>query len=385
MLNLPEEVTFTNGNSTKFFYSAEGEKLRAVNTTGSITTQIDYCGNIIYEAGEQKYLFNQEGYYDLEAGGYHYYLKDHLGNNRVVITQSGAVEQTTHYYPYGGTFASTSNGSNTQPYKYNGKELDTHNGLNWYDYGARHYDPAIARWTTQDPLAEKYYGWNPYNYCLNNPFRYYDPDGKDSRDKAVGYIIGFITNIIPNSGELRDKYTPASFYDYNQSLKNADRLSDIAAVGLITTGSSTIIAGAAVTSASATGTIVTGGAAAVITVPAMAAGSAISTTGVVATSIGMLLMANSHNNKNDGYSRGRSQTSSKPSINRLHNDINKGRAPKSIIRADNKHQETGQNHVHFKDGSALNIDGTWKEGEHILTNKEIKFLKEYGWNINKHK
>ena len=141
---MPEEVTFSNGDSTKFFYSAEGEKLRAVHTTG----------------------------------GYHYYLKDHLGNNRVVISHSGAVEQTTHYYPYGGTFASTSNGSNTQPYKYNGKELDTHNGLNWYDYGARHYDPAIARWTTQDPLAEKYYGWNQYNYCGANPIILRDKDGK---------------------------------------------------------------------------------------------------------------------------------------------------------------------------------------------------------------
>ena len=178
MLNLPEEVTFTNGNSTKFFYSAEGEKLRAVHTTGGTTTQVDYCGNIVYEEGYQKYLLNQEGYYDLAAGGYHYYLKDHLGNNRVVISHSGAVEQTTHYYPYGGTFASTTNGSNTQPYKYNGKELDTHNGLNWYDYGARHYDPTIARWTTQDPLAEKYYGWNPYNFCGANPVLRVDSDGK---------------------------------------------------------------------------------------------------------------------------------------------------------------------------------------------------------------
>ncbi len=136
-------MTFSNGDSTKFFYSAEGEKLRAVHTTGGTTTQVDYCGNIVYEEGYQKYLLNQEGYYDLAAGGYRYYLKDHLGNNRVVITQSGAVEQTTHYYPYGGTFASSTTG---QPYKYNGKELDNHNGLNWYDYGARHYDPAIARW-----------------------------------------------------------------------------------------------------------------------------------------------------------------------------------------------------------------------------------------------
>ena len=174
MLNLPEEITFTNGNSTKFFYSAEGEKLRAVHKTSGSTTQVDYCDNIIYEVGEQKYLLNQEGYFDLAAGGYRYYLKDHLGNNRVVITQSGAVEQTTHYYPYGGTFASSTTG---QPYKYNGKELDIHNGLNWYDYGARHYDLAIARWTTQDPLAGDRYSTGPYIYTSNNPTNKIDIDG----------------------------------------------------------------------------------------------------------------------------------------------------------------------------------------------------------------
>ena len=175
LLNLLEEVAFTNGNSIKFFYSAEGEKLRAVHTTGGTTTQVDYCGNIVYEAGIQKYLLNDEGYYDLASGCYHYYLKDHLGNNRVVINQSGAVQQTNHYYPYGGTFASSTTG---QPYKYNGKEYNTHNGLNWYDYGARQYDPAIARWTTQDPLAEKYYGWNQYNYCGANPVVRIDSEGK---------------------------------------------------------------------------------------------------------------------------------------------------------------------------------------------------------------
>ena len=57
-------MTFSNGNSTKFFYSAEGEKLRAVHTTGGTTTKVDYCGNIVYEAGNQKYLLNQEVYYE---------------------------------------------------------------------------------------------------------------------------------------------------------------------------------------------------------------------------------------------------------------------------------------------------------------------------------
>ena len=109
------------------------------------------------------------------------------------------MEQTTHYYPYDGTFASSTTG---QPYKYNGKEYDTHNGLNWYDYGARHYDPAIARWTTQDPLAEKYYGWNAYNYCGANPVKYVDPDGKRMWPIAQKYN-NFTRFHLNNFGETR--------------------------------------------------------------------------------------------------------------------------------------------------------------------------------------
>ena len=30
------------------------------------------------------------------------YQYDHLGNNRVVVNESGTVEQVNHYYPYGG-------------------------------------------------------------------------------------------------------------------------------------------------------------------------------------------------------------------------------------------------------------------------------------------
>ena len=177
VLNLPSTVSFSDGSTITYTYGADGTKLRTVHKIGSTTTTTDYCGNVIYENGTQKLLLTEEGYINLTGTQqYHYYLKDHQGNNRVVINQSGTVEETNHYYPFGGVFGTA---GNTQPYKYNGKELDTKQGLNWYDYGARHYDAALGRFTTNDPLAEKYYSMSPYTYCADNPVKFIDPNGME--------------------------------------------------------------------------------------------------------------------------------------------------------------------------------------------------------------
>ena len=173
-LNLPNAVTFSDGSTITYTYGADGTKLRTVHKIGSTTTTTDYCGNVVYENGVQKLLLTEEGYVTLSDSKYHYYLKDHQGNNRVVISQSGTVEETNHYYPFGGAFAST---SNVQPYKYNGKELDSKKGLNWYDYGERHYDAALGRFTTNDRFAEKYYSMSPYQYGANNPVNNIDVNG----------------------------------------------------------------------------------------------------------------------------------------------------------------------------------------------------------------
>ena len=173
-LNLPSRIEFEDGGVISYLYDAKGTKFRTTHVIAGKATTTDYFDDAIYENGVLTTLLTELGYISLVDGKYHYYLKDHQGNNRVVVGQNGSVEEVNHYYPFGGTFAST---SSVQLYKYNGKELDRKGGLDWYDYGARHYDVALGRWHVVDPMAEKYYLWSPYAYCLGNPVRFIDPTG----------------------------------------------------------------------------------------------------------------------------------------------------------------------------------------------------------------
>ena len=138
-----------------------------------------YLGNYVYSNGVKQLLV--DGGYVTFSGTtpqYHFYLKDHLGNNRVIVNASGTVEQVNHYYAYGALMGE-STGGDVQDFKYNGKELDRLHGLDWFDYGARHYDGVIGSWPTMDPLCEKYYSISPYAYCANSPILYIDPNGMD--------------------------------------------------------------------------------------------------------------------------------------------------------------------------------------------------------------
>ncbi|WP_232282137.1 RHS repeat domain-containing protein, partial [Bacteroides sp. 4_1_36] len=219
VLNLPNMVTFSDGSTIAYTYGADGTKLKTVHKTGSTTTTTDYCGNVVYENGVQKLLLTDEGYVTLSDSKYHYYLKDHQGNNRVVINQSGTVEETNHYYPFGGVFANT---GNTQPYKYNGKEFDGKKGVNLYDYGARHYDAALGRFTTVDSLAEKHYSESLYTYCYSNPINCIEPNGKDGiyiafPDYKISTPIGKIGNLGHAGVLLIDNKTGVTkYYEYGR-------------------------------------------------------------------------------------------------------------------------------------------------------------------------
>ena len=187
-LNLPICFSFNTGGFLQHGYTADGVRRRTIykeldGPTSPVTTV--YCGNVIYENNVPRLLLHEEGYVTLDDNSYHYYVKDHQGNNCLVVDSSGAVEEANHYYPFGGVFAST---GNVQPYKYNGKELDTEKGLDWYDYGARMYDPALGRFTTIDPSSENYYSTSLFAYCGADPVNRIDPTGTDwYRDSDGNY------------------------------------------------------------------------------------------------------------------------------------------------------------------------------------------------------
>ncbi|MBE0539514.1 MAG: hypothetical protein IH620_07365, partial [Ignavibacterium sp.] len=119
----------------------------------------------------------------------YYYLKDHLGSIRVVVDTVGEIISYDDYDAWGMILngRSSNYGFADDKYKFTEKERDTETN---YDYfGARYYDSDLGRWLSVDPMADKYPGWSPYNYTMNNPLKFDDPNGKYVRRIIDGKII----------------------------------------------------------------------------------------------------------------------------------------------------------------------------------------------------
>ncbi len=176
-----------------YIYSALGEKLARKMKDN---TYQYYAGNMVYKNDKSlSYLLFDEGLVTKTSSvySYEYHLKDHPpkvgqgpGNTRVTFQpnwNSITTTQVAEYYPFGSSYLPVSP-AGTNKYLYNGKEKqdDVLGGtaLDWYDYGARFYDPTIGRWHSVDPMVEKHYEWTPYAYVYNNPICLIDPLGLDS-------------------------------------------------------------------------------------------------------------------------------------------------------------------------------------------------------------
>ena len=106
--------------------------------------------------------------------------------------------------------------------KYNGKEFDTEDNLNLYDYGARQYDPQLSRWTTQDALAEKNCSQSPYIFCAGNPIMFIDPDGNSVHwvESKTGNVYWDDNAISESTTKAGEKYLGPEGYGINEANGN---------------------------------------------------------------------------------------------------------------------------------------------------------------------
>ncbi len=132
-----------------------------------------------------------------EETNLYFFHSDHLGSTNYLTDKDGVVQQSLVYMPYGEILSETKTYSN--PYKFNGKELDTETGLAYY--GARYYSPELSVWYGVDPLMEKYPASSPYVFCAGNPVKFVDVDGRDygvlknDENKTITIKATYYTNL----------------------------------------------------------------------------------------------------------------------------------------------------------------------------------------------
>ncbi len=111
-----------------------------------------------------------------------------------------------------------------QAYRFNGKESQEFAGLPYLDYGARFYHQLSSRWTTMDPLAEKYYSVSPYAFCSNNPVNFVDWDGRMPFLLPVApYVVSAVVSAVAAVGVVYAAYEGYNTLRDQSGCKNQQR------------------------------------------------------------------------------------------------------------------------------------------------------------------
>ncbi len=230
---LPTRVWFADGHSQLDSYDGLGRRLSTsyyeavtpvvagkIPSRSRLVSTRYYYGDGTVCQGDSVIMTRFDGGYFDAAGTAHYELADYQGNITDVVDSRGNIVSHTGYYPYG------------QPWRrpadmqrlYGGKEWLGADGRDEYDFHARRHAPHLARFTTPDPMAEKYYDISPYAYCAGNPIFFTDPTG-DSLYVAPEYRETLNNSLREVFGKNADnfQYTESGMLTYNGDKKGMTR------------------------------------------------------------------------------------------------------------------------------------------------------------------
>lgn len=238
MNDLPQNITYNSfekpvtitqeSKNLTITYGVDEQRIKSVFTENSTNWTRKYIGNYEEEwvngqcTKKIHYISGGDGlaaiYVIYPSADLIYYVsKDYIGNILLLTQQDGSVVEEYSFDAWGRRRSPTNwnNYNVAKPY-YSYRGYTGHEHLDEFvliNMNGRCYDPITARFLSpdnyvQDPLSTQSY--NRYSYCLNNPLKYYDPDGEWFQ-WLIGGIIGAIQNVIKNWDDI-----DGNFIKFNQ-------------------------------------------------------------------------------------------------------------------------------------------------------------------------
>jgi RHS repeat-associated protein len=214
-------------NRSEFGYDWQGRLHRITEKQGGLAVserRFTWCGTQLCAErdtnGSNVVLFFPGG--EQRASGSYYYLRDHLGSVRELVDGTSAVRAEYSYSPYGNRLRRQGDLDTDMGYA----QLFSHQASGLMFALGRVYDPRQARWLSRDPIGESG-GMNLYSYANQNPLRWVDPLGYESKEEKAAANIAGIAGTAYDASEEIAKLGIKNLENVPWILRNADYWSEV--------------------------------------------------------------------------------------------------------------------------------------------------------------
>ena len=167
----------TDANGTTITY----DPLGLIASYGDITFTTDPLGigNVLSDSRSgAQYIYGNGLEACVKNGRVSYYVTDFRGSVVAIVDESGNITHKYQYDEFGNVVQKEE--ADYNPFQYVGKYGVMYLTDHLYYMRARHYDPTIGRFLSEDPI----WSTNLYPYADNNPLMKIDPRGLTPQDEA---------------------------------------------------------------------------------------------------------------------------------------------------------------------------------------------------------